>query len=838
MVDHSPHRHRPSSLSTTTAAPVHTRRNPDRQCKQASVLAKLSTLSLDVPVSHSVSRRDTNASKGGDNPAARKPRSESSEETRHGLVSRISADYPQTPHHESRQAPGYTTTSKTLSYQSDPDSPVYAGDRRRSFGGDSRHGHERFQVPDTVGRHVRPTPSTPSPSRLLPQPSTLRTDCQRRHNTPPTPPRRVRPSVSPNLTPPGRRQGSPSPLDTRSQQRHIRPVTPPLRSRHYSSAHSHQTSPPQRSVDRHRSPNNKSPMGNVRSVDRHHSPNTKSPMGGVFSSPNYYDSLSDSCCTPPQSRSSRRRTSHPRPKWTQKSDSSPDTHYRLANGHKRHTQSSHSRPRRLEHHDRQPYHSPSPERDGQRSRSVHSRPHRVDHNDRQPYHSSSSAHRSRPRRVEHHDRQPYHSSSPDHDNHRSTPVDSSPHRLDHNVRRPYRSSSTVATPDHTRHPQRTDRDAIAYPASRPSKDISNAFALSRNVTANMTSLTSNNYDPWQKQWTSSSRHLGWHPTWNGTDQRTYTYNVLTESKEERNTRMDAAMMLCQTIGEQHTDWLRGTDKQNPQAIFRRLNTLFYGTNMLASQMKLNALLNQSSMASTRTSLCKFGCLMREIYQKMKTVGNPPSEKLVVGIYLMGLLEEFDPIHFKLQDAVSEHTTLESVITETENWVGGLGIDRSRELFALVRGNDRLNITTLLSQSSLASFAPIASTPNSVTVPNKKEICRIFRDTGKCRYGDNCKHEHVKQEHVKVKDYSQTICNTCQVKGHSENYGGCPGKLDRRNSQRLSRLHRDSAGKVEDTILKTLQTQVSELQAAHKALQDSQVPSIPDDASDFIFNKQC
>jgi hypothetical protein len=61
---------------------------------------------------------------------------------------------------------------------------------------------------------------------------------------------------------------------------------------------------------------------------------------------------------------------------------------------------------------------------------------------------------------------------------------------------------------------------------------------------------------------------------------------------------------------------------------------------------------------------------------MKTVGNPPTEKLVVGIYLMGLLKEFDPIFFKLRDNVSENTTLESVISETENWVGGLGIEHS------------------------------------------------------------------------------------------------------------------------------------------------------------------
>jgi hypothetical protein len=47
---------------------------------------------------------------------------------------------------------------------------------------------------------------------------------------------------------------------------------------------------------------------------------------------------------------------------------------------------------------------------------------------------------------------------------------------------------------------------------------------------------------------------------------------------------------------------------------------------------------------------------------------------------------------------------------------------------------------------------------------------------------------------------------------------------------------DTARQLEVTMLKTLKTQVSELQAANKTLQSHHVPAIPDDASDSIFTK--
>ena len=73
-----------------------------------------------------------------------------------------------------------------------------------------------------------------------------------------------------------------------------------------------------------------------------------------------------------------------------------------------------------------------------------------------------------------------------------------------------------------------------------------------------------------------------------------------ETASETIHRKNAAQMVMKTIdAAEHEPWLRGTDPENPQAIFRRLHLKFRGTNTDAVTNVLQSQLLVISMKSAR-----------------------------------------------------------------------------------------------------------------------------------------------------------------------------------------------------------------------------------------------
>ena len=71
-------------------------------------------------------------------------------------------------------------------------------------------------------------------------------------------------------------------------------------------------------------------------------------------------------------------------------------------------------------------------------------------------------------------------------------------------------------------------------------------------------------------------------------------------------RKNAAKMVLKTIdvGE-HEPWLRDTDPNNPQAIFRRIHLKFRGTDTIAVSSQIESQLLTMTMKSTRLDVVAY-----------------------------------------------------------------------------------------------------------------------------------------------------------------------------------------------------------------------------------------
>jgi hypothetical protein len=370
--------------------------------------------------------------------------------------------------------------------------------------------------------------------------------------------------------------------------------------------------------------------------------------------------------------------------------------------------------------------------------------------------------------------------------------------------------------------------------ARTMKDILSSCALIRQVTQGMEQLHSNNFEVWRKQWERMMKHLHWDPSWKNNPGSSLLYIIpLSETAEERNTRLTAAQMLKTTIHTIHDDWLAGTDDENPQAIIKRMSEFFNGTDPLPRQIKLTRLLHTVTMENTNNTLVKFGVLVRDLTQKLTDLGKPPDMDDVVQIYLIGLLKQFDNIRFEqlrlIAASPDKPMTLNNIIANVENWTGRLA--DNRDLFNLTSGSQKpaSNITTLLSKDvTISTGARENSFTNSGTPPQpgqvKTSLCPRWQTREGCKLGDSCKSLHV----TPTQYWADKYCNSCKGKGHSERWGKCPTKLK-------FQWERDQRPTSNDKLLKTLVAQVAELTSANTTRQNSTVFDIPDDASGSIFH---
>jgi hypothetical protein len=117
-------------------------------------------------------------------------------------------------------------------------------------------------------------------------------------------------------------------------------------------------------------------------------------------------------------------------------------------------------------------------------------------------------------------------------------------------------------------------------------------------------------------------------------------------------RKNFAEMVIKTIDvAEHELWLRDTDPQNPQAIFRRMHLKFRGANTIVISSQIESQLLTMSMKSTRLDIAGYGSAIVENLRKLKEMGDPMCEVKMVNLYLLGLHEVFDPIRFDIQKQI-------------------------------------------------------------------------------------------------------------------------------------------------------------------------------------------
>jgi hypothetical protein len=244
-------------------------------------------------------------------------------------------------------------------------------------------------------------------------------------------------------------------------------------------------------------------------------------------------------------------------------------------------------------------------------------------------------------------------------------------------------------------------------------------------------------------------------------------------------------MVIKTIdATEHELWLRDTDAQNPQAIFRRMHLKFRGADTIVVSSQIESQLLTMSMKTTRFDVAAYGTAIVENLRKLTEMGVPMCEKKMVSLYLVGLNSRFDPIRFDIQKLIKNNKpkapqTMASAKKMVEDWAA-LMKDRGLLTFKDTSASDpKSTVLTLLNE---------VKKPTAVATT---EACRSWLKYGTCKRLQNggCKFVHdtkkkgvnaptpaVRAAGAVTKDFTGLKCNVCNVTGHSHNWSKCPSKV--------------------------------------------------------------
>lgn len=309
------------------------------------------------------------------------------------------------------------------------------------------------------------------------------------------------------------------------------------------------------------------------------------------------------------------------------------------------------------------------------------------------------------------------------------------------------------------------------------------YSLIDTVTKGFVKLT-DRFDPWSDKWHQESVSLGWPPAW--LDVTAPVYSCDHETAVEQSRRLCAAKMLRRTIADEHAEWLRNTDLNLPQAIFRRMHLKFRGNAVLAQSTKLLSMFNATSMQSTRSTVSAYGAQLSEICRRLRELSEPIPDHRAVDVYLLGLSKHFDPIRFDLQSRVTRRSvdmpvTLSDATSAVESWAANLP---DRQLLSVKDTSGRAPAQPVLTMFSVAK-PPARPTKK----PSATNDCRSWvrsgacakHAKGECKYDHNARKKGVNQKTPRADpgattDHTHQYCDRCKVKGHSSRWSGCPTKV--------------------------------------------------------------
>ena len=275
---------------------------------------------------------------------------------------------------------------------------------------------------------------------------------------------------------------------------------------------------------------------------------------------------------------------------------------------------------------------------------------------------------------------------------------------------------------------------VELKAEKVTRALAANYQLVKLITDKFPKLGTSNYDSWRRKWTHQIKSLGFNPLYMLVDGA--EWNIKTEDANETVHRKNLAEMVIKTIdATEHELWLRDTDPQNPQAIFRRMHLKFRGADTIVVSSQIESQLLTMTMKSTRLDVAAYGTAIVENLRKLSEMGAAMCEKKMVSLYLIGLNTRFDPIRFDIQKLITNNKpkapkTMASAKKMVEDWAV-LMKDRGLLTFKDTSGGD--------------PKAPVLTLLNVVKGPAAAvtEACRGWLKTGMCRrlQDGTCKYVH-------------------------------------------------------------------------------------------------
>jgi hypothetical protein len=336
-------------------------------------------------------------------------------------------------------------------------------------------------------------------------------------------------------------------------------------------------------------------------------------------------------------------------------------------------------------------------------------------------------------------------------------------------------------------------------AERKTKALTASYQLVNTVTVKFRKLGTSNYDPWRRDWDREYTTLGYNKRF--MDVEGPELDLKKETTSETIDRKNAAQMVMKTIDvAEHEPWLRDTDPENPQAIFRRMHLKFRGSNNDAVTNTIQSQLLVTSMKSSRLDVVAYATSIIEGLRKLREMGAPMDEKKAITVYLLGLNKVFDTIRNVIENLITKgKSTAPKTMADAKKMVEDWAIkfkDRGLLAFKDTSGGDpKSTVHTFLGEVK----------------KNTSEGCRGWLKYGKCKNNSlgKCLYQHdLKKKGInapspavlsgaakgavagtgKIRDFTNMTCELCNVKGHSKNWALCPKRSQSNGATNVMNVH--------------------------------------------------
>ena len=328
-------------------------------------------------------------------------------------------------------------------------------------------------------------------------------------------------------------------------------------------------------------------------------------------------------------------------------------------------------------------------------------------------------------------------------------------------------------------------------------------------------LASTSFHKFQHQIKQTAHSCEWHPSvLEGEPQEGEEGDIAPDTpKHDADVRNAYELIMKKTDGHPVESKLESVEIGNSAEAWETVLSHFVQTTARGHKAATTDFFN-STMENTDTDLLQWAALCRRNSQTYQLTGGRPTEADLVGVYLGGLLRDFEPIKDIIESRTGE-SSFASVCASVEDYA------RPKKLLTLKRSSGTAkNRTFVVNDSTILN-------PNRV-VPagiDPNEECRLWSQ-GRCRFGDRCYRIHrgpggvqkrnrdgdkkskatcslcQSSKHV-FRDCPQSVCLLCQSEGHVA--ADCTSKAPRQSGQASSKLRGKRLPTLQEPLIQTTWT---------------------------------